>query len=78
MLTFELGSNIELLHSKSYFDIPTGAGYHTLTFGILFWNSNWDRISDFDIRNPFLTFKLGNYGCSPYMYLQEHRRSDKN
>ena len=36
MLTFELGSNIELLHSKSYFDISTGAGYRTLTFGILF------------------------------------------
>ena len=37
-----------------------------------------NRISDFDIQNPFLTFKLGNYGCPPYMYLQEQRRSDKN
>ena len=58
MLTFELGSNIELWHSKSYFDIPTGAGYHTLTFGILFWYSNWDRISDFDIRNPFFDIRI--------------------
>ena len=39
--------------------------------------ANWDRISDFYIRNPFLTFELGNYGCPPYMYLQEQRRSDK-
>ena len=28
-------------------------------FKILFWHSNWDRISYFDIQNPIFTFELG-------------------
>ena len=114
-MTFELGPNIKIWHSKSYFDIWTRAECDILTFKILCWHSSWDRISnfdirspiltfqlgpdiilwhseyffgiligaeyriskDFDIQNPFLTFELGNYGCPPYMYLQEQSRSDK-
>ena len=36
ILTFELRPNIVFLHSKSYFDIKTGAEYRILTFKILF------------------------------------------
>ena len=46
-------------HLKSYFDIRTWAEYRILTFKILFWHSNTDRISNFDIRNPILTFEFG-------------------
>ena len=59
ILTFELGPNIEFWHSKSYFDIRTGTEYRILTFKILFWHSNSDRISNYDIQNPILTFELG-------------------
>ena len=59
ILTFEFGPNIEFLYSKSYFDIRTWTEYRNLTFKILFWHSNWDRISNFDIRNPILTFEFG-------------------
>ena len=64
ILTFEFGPNIEFWHSKSYFDFRTWAEYRILTFKILFWHSNWDRISNFDIQNPILTFELGpNIEC---------------
>ena len=56
--TFELRPNIVFWHSKSYFDIWTEAEYRILTFETLFWHSNWDGISYFDIRNPNLTFEL--------------------
>ena len=59
ILTFELGPNIEFWHSKSYFDIRTWTEYRILTFKILFWHSNLDRISNFDIQNLILTFELG-------------------
>ena len=59
ILTFELGPNIEFWHSKSYFDIRTWTENRILTFKILFWHSNSDRISNFHIQNPFLTFELG-------------------
>ena len=58
ILTFELGPNIEIWHSKSYFDIRTWTENRILTFKILFWHSNSDRISNFHIQNPFLTFEL--------------------
>ena len=61
ILTFELGPNIEFWHSKSYFDTRIRAKYWILTFKILFWNSNLDRISNFDIQNPILTFAFGPY-----------------
>ena len=50
ILTFELSSNIEFYHSKSYFDIRIEAEYRILTFEILLLHSNWSRISHFDIR----------------------------
>ena len=59
ILTFKLRPNIVFWHSKSYFGIRTGTEYRILTFKILFWHSNWDRISYFDIQNPILTFELG-------------------
>ena len=59
ILTFELRPNIVFWHSKSYFDIRTWAEYRILTFKILFWHSNWGRISYFDIQNPILTFEIG-------------------
>ena len=59
ILTFEFGRNIAFSHSKSYSDIRTGTEYRILTFKILFWHSNWGRISYFDIHNPILIFKLG-------------------
>ena len=61
ILTFEQGPNIVFWHSKSYFDIRNRAEYGFWTFQILFWHSNWDQISYFDIRNPTLTFELGPY-----------------
>ena len=59
ILTFEFGQNIEFWHSKSYFDIRSWTEYRILTFEILFWHSNSGRISNFDIRNPNLTFEFG-------------------
>ena len=50
--------NIVFWHSKSCFDIQTEAEYRILTFLILFWHSNWGRISLFGNRNPILTLKL--------------------
>ena len=58
-MTFELGPNIKIWLSKSYFDIRTRAKCDILTFEILYWHSNWDRISNFVIRSPILTFQLG-------------------
>ena len=64
-MTFELGPNISFWHSKSYFKIQIQAEYRILTFKILFLlleilflNSNFGQISDFDIRNPILTFEF--------------------
>ena len=59
ILKFKLGPNIAFCHSKSCFAIRIRAAYRILTFEILFWNSNWDRISHFNIRNPILTFEFG-------------------
>ena len=59
ILTFEFGPNIAFWHSKSYFDIRIRTEYRILTFKILFWHSNLDRISNFDIQNPILTFEFG-------------------
>ena len=36
----------------SFFDIRTEDEYRILTFQILLWQSNWGRISYFDIQNP--------------------------
>ena len=58
ILTFEMVPKIVFCHSKSYFDIQTGAEYRIFTFEILFWHSKWARKSYFDIQNPFLTFEL--------------------
>ena len=58
ILTLEIGPNIVLWHSKSYFDIRTWDEYHIVTFKILFWHSNWGPISYFDIQYPILTFKI--------------------
>ena len=58
ILTFEIGRNIVFWYSKSYLDIRTEAEYRILTFKILFWHLNLDRISYFDIQNPTLTFQL--------------------
>ena len=54
-----MGPKIAFWHTKSYFYIRTGAENRILTFEILFWHSNWGRISYFDIRNPILTFEMG-------------------
>ena len=51
ILTFKQQPNIAFWHSKSYFDIRTGAEYRILTFKILFWHSNRDQIAYFDIQN---------------------------
>ena len=51
--------NIVFWHSKSYFDIRNRAEYRILRFKILFWHSNWGRISYFDIQKPILTFEIG-------------------
>ena len=59
ILTFKFGPNFEFCHSKSYFDIRIRTEYRILTFKILFWHSNLDRISNFDIQNLILTFELG-------------------
>ena len=56
--TIALRPNIVFWHSKPYFYIRTEAEYRILTFAILFWHSNWGRISNFDNRNPTLTFEL--------------------
>ena len=59
-------------HSKSgpvsYFDVQTEVEIlfwhskpgriHILTFKIPFRHSNWGRISNFDIKNPILTFEI--------------------
>ena len=55
MLTFQYRI---LTHSKSCFAIRIRASYRILTFEILFWNSNWGRISHFDIRNPILGIRI--------------------
>ena len=60
ILTFKLRQNIIFWILKYYFDIQTEAEYRILTFLILFWHSNWGRISNFDIRNPILTLKDEN------------------
>ena len=52
ILTFEMGPNIEFWHSKSYFDIRTGAEYRILTFKILSWHLKWSR------NIAFLTFEI--------------------
>ena len=62
ILTFDFGPNIEFWHSKSYFDIRTWTEYRIFTLEILFWHSNSDRISKFDIQNPILTFPILNLG----------------
>ena len=53
ILTFQLRPNVVFLHSKSYFDIQTGALYciwHSKSYfeiknrlNIVFWHSNWGR-----------------------------------
>ena len=48
ILTFKLRPNIVFWHTKSYFDIRTGAEYRILTFKILFWHSKSGRISYFN------------------------------
>ena len=58
ILTLEIGPNIVLWHSKSYFDIRTWDEYHIVTFKILFWHLNWGPISYFDIQYPILKFKI--------------------
>ena len=58
ILTFKQGPNIAFWHSKSYFDIRTGAEYRILTFKILFWHSYWGGLLYFDIQNPILTFEI--------------------
>ena len=59
ILTFELRPNIVFWHSKSYCDIRTGAEYRILTFKMLFWRSNWGRLSYFDIQNPIYAPNFG-------------------
>ena len=56
ILTFELRPNISFWHLKSYFVNRNEAEYRILTLKILFWHSNWARISYFVIHNP--TFEL--------------------
>ena len=79
ILTFELKPNIVFWHSKSFYDIRTGrvshfdirteAEYRILTFKVLFWYSNWGRISNlwhsngggisnFYNGNPIFTLEL--------------------
>ena len=59
ILIFELRPNIVFWHSKSDFDIITGAEYmyHILhfTFKNQIWHPNWGWISYFDFQNPILT-----------------------
>ena len=57
----QFGPNIAFWLSEPYFDIQTGAEYMylNLIFEILFWHSNLGQISNFDIRNPILTFEFG-------------------
>ena len=61
ILTFKIESfKILFRHSKwpkSYFDIRNGTEYRILTLLILFWLSNWGRISYFDIESPIMTFE---------------------
>ena len=59
ILTFKFGPNIAFWHSKSYFDIRIRAKYRILIFEPLIKQSNWGRISNFDIHNPILTFEFG-------------------
>ena len=59
ILKFKIGRNIAFWHSKSYFDIWTGAEYRILTFKILFWHSESGWISYFDIQNPIFTCEIG-------------------
>ena len=59
ILAFKIGPNIIFWHFKPYFEMKNWDEYHILTFKILFWHSNWCRISYFDIQNPILAFKIG-------------------
>ena len=52
-MTFELSRKIVFWHSKSYFGIRTESKNAIMIFKILFWHSNWDRKSYFDIQNLF-------------------------
>ena len=66
--------NIVFWYSKSYFDIQNWAKYRILIFKILFWHSNWGRLSYFNIQNPILTFKIGPnivfWHSKPYFDIQ--------
>ena len=58
ILTSELKSNIRIFYIRNpilTFDLK--AKYRILTIEILFWHSNWGRISYFYIRNPILIFR---------------------
>ena len=57
ILTLEIGPNIKFWHSNPILTFEQ-AEYRILTFKILFWHSNWGRLSYFDIQNPILTFEL--------------------
>ena len=60
-----------ILTFKSYFDTLSGAEYRILTCKILFWHSNWGRISHFDIQNPILTFEIRPdivFWCSKFYF----------
>ena len=69
--TYRIGTSI------SYFDILAVAEYRILTFNILFWRSNWGRISHLDIQiereyfaiqDPILTFKM-----RPFIVLRQSK-----
>ena len=53
------GAEYRILTFEIYFNNRILAEYCILTFKILFWNSNWGRISHFDIRTFILTLKFG-------------------
>ena len=46
----------QILTIKILFGHSNSAECCILTFNILFWHSEWGRISNFDIHNPIMTF----------------------
>ena len=73
IFTFEHGPNIEVWHSKSYFDFGIRADYCILTFDILFCHLNWGKYSILPFKILFWHSNWGLISHFDILILTEYR-----